>query len=364
MKERFDAVQVLRALAAALVVFEHALMNWAAKAAFAGPLPSFPGMGDYGVKLFFCISGFIIVHTGATLPPGRGSANTFLRRRIQRIVPLYWIMTSVYLVKTLVSGQSIELEHALKSYLFIPYLNAQGLVQPILGQGWSLNYEMLFYLTFGATFLLPRRWHASAVAGLMTILAAARALGWLAGADSGGALYYWADPIILYFVAGVATCLVAQHWRARQWPALSQGMAALLGAAIIVCFAWFALPANQALASLWMPVACIVPLLLCITAKPRPIGATWQPAVAAGDASYSTYLTHGFVMGPMAHLLGGLSVSGGLGYYGFAGICVLLCTGVGYLVFIGLERPLYRGGFPPGWPFGKSRPRPDVPRAS
>jgi exopolysaccharide production protein ExoZ len=353
MKEKFDAVQVLRALAAALVVFQHGVMNWAEKAIAPGPMPSFPDMGDYGVKLFFCISGFIIVHTATAMPPGWESSKTFWRRRLRRIVPLYWIMTVVYLCKMLLSGQHVGLAEVLPSYLFIPYVNPHGLVQPILGQGWSLNYEMLFYLAFGAMFLLPRRWHAPAVAGLMTALAAARAFGWLGNARSGGALYHWADAIILYFVAGVLACLVAQQWRARRWPALSQGWAAFLGTAIVVSFAGFALPANEPLAYHWMLVACIVPLLLCITAQARPIAAIWQPAVLAGDASYSSYLTHGFLMGPLAHLLGTLSMSGSLGYYGFAWVCVLVCSGAGYVVFIGLEKPLHNGRVPFGWPSAK-----------
>ena len=360
MKQKFDAVQVLRALAAALVVFQHAIMNWAQKAVVPGQMPSFPGMGDYGVKLFFCISGFIIVHTATDMPSGWDSSKTFLRRRIRRIVPLYWLMTFVYLVKTVVSGQHVGLGEVLQSYLFIPYMDPQGLVQPILGQGWSLNYEMLFYLAFGAMFMLPRRWHAPAVAGLMATLAAARAAGWLGHAGSAGALYNWADSIILYFVAGVLACLVAQHWRARKWPALGQGSAAIVAMAIVVSFAAFAMPGNEALAAPWMPLACIVPLLLCITAQPDPIGAFWQPLVSAGDASYSTYLTHGFFMGPLARVLGGLSVSGSLGYYGFAWLCVVLCTAAGYLVFIGVERPL--GGIAFTWRLPKFRN--GVPRGS
>ena len=360
-REKFDAVQVLRALAATLVVFQHAVMNWADKATAPGPMPSFPDMGDYGVKLFFCISGFIIVHTAMHMPSGWESSTTFWRRRIKRIVPLYWIVTAAYIVKTVASGQQVGVADVLQSYFFIPYVNPHGLVQPILGQGWSLNYEMLFYLTFGALFFLPRRWHAPAVAGLMTALAAARAFGLLGNAASAGALYYWADSIVLYFVAGVMACLVAQHWRTQQWPALTQGWAALLATVIVVWFAGFALPANEALAFAWMPVACVVPLMLCITAQARPIAAVWQPAVLAGDASYSTYLTHGFLMGPLARLLGGLSVSGGLGYYGFAWLCVLACTGAGYLIFIGLEKPLHGGKVPFAWPFAKAGRT--VPRA-
>ena len=353
MKERFDAIQVLRAIAATLVVFEHALFNWASKATLPGSIPSFPHLGDYGVKLFFCISGFIIVHTAYNMPAGWESTKTFWRRRIQRIVPLYWIVTTVYLLKLLATGHGLELDQILKSYLFIPYVNAGGLVQPLLGQGWSLNYEMLFYLTFGALFFLPRRWHALTTAGLITLLAGARAFGWLENADTAGALYHWADSVILYFVAGVLACLVAKQWRAKKWPAFSQGTATLVAAVIVAAFAGFALPHYQERAYAWMPLACIAPLLICITAPAGAVSTFWQPAIYAGDASYSTYLTHGFVMGPLATLLGGLSASGSLGYYGFAWICVLLCTGAGYLVFVGVEQPLSKGRSVFRWGFGK-----------
>lgn len=338
-KLKFDALQVLRGLAAGLVVFWHGVMNWSDKAAMPGPMPNLLAMGDFGVKLFFCISGFIIVHTASNMPAGWASAKTFWRRRIARIVPLYWVLTLAYILKITLSGLPPSIEEVTKSFAFIPYVNPHGLVQPILGQGWSLNYEMLFYLTFGALLLLPRRLHVLAVAGVMLALAGARANGWLG--NGGHALYYWADAIILYFVAGMLVCQLAKWWRSRGFPAFSQSGAALACCVLVVGYAGFALPVGEALAVRWMPVLCITLVLLCVTAHAEPCCLAWRPLVIAGDASYSTYLIHGFVMGPLARVLGMFALPGG--YYTFACLSLIVCTLVGYLVYIGLERPLHTG---------------------
>src|SRR5262245_57088166 len=84
-------VQVLRFLAAFAVVAFHA---WGvAPEGYKVPdgFTSFVlAHGGHGVDLFFVISGFIIFYAThrATL-----SAGAFLRRRVERIVPLYFLVT-------------------------------------------------------------------------------------------------------------------------------------------------------------------------------------------------------------------------------------------------------------------------------
>jgi exopolysaccharide production protein ExoZ len=336
--QQFDALQVLRALAAGLVVYQHAFANWAEKGIGQGAAPFIDHLGEFGVKLFFVISGFIIVHTASQVPQGWESAKTFWRRRIRRIVPLYWIVTTVYLAKNLLVGQSYSLPEVLGSYFFIPYLNPQGLVQPILGLGWSLNFEMFFYMLFGALLILPRRWHGPAVMALMTALAAARAAGWLGDGSSPHALYHWADSIVLYFVAGVAVSLLARWWRSGSRPMLRQDAAAVVSSALVIGFAFWSQAATEEQVLAWMPVACILPAVLCVAAHAQPCSRGWRWLVIAGDASYSTYLTHGLVMGPLARLLGRLGLS--IGYYGFAILSLVVCTLAGYLVWRWVEKPL------------------------
>jgi exopolysaccharide production protein ExoZ len=335
---RFDALQILRGLAAALVAYQHAVVNWASKGAAAGAAPVLLQVGEFGVKLFFCISGFIIVHTAARLPQGWPSTRTFWLRRLERIAPLYWVITLLYVAKNALAGQGNSAAEVFKSLAFIPYVNREGLVQPILGLGWSLNFEMFFYLLFGALFLLPRRWHLSAAVGLMTGLFAARALGCLGDGSDPHVLYHWADVMILYFVAGMLASPVAQYWREKGWPRLGQDAAAFVIVAWVLFYAGWVLRAFPAPAVTWMPLASALPVLVCVTARTGPCSAPWRPLIAAGDASYSTYLAHGFVLAPLARGFKALGWS--IGYHGFAWLSLLVCSLAGYAVYRGLERRL------------------------
>ena len=84
------------------------------------------------------------------------------------------------------------------SYLFIPVMRADGLVQPVYSLGWTLNYEMFFYVLFAAVIVLPIR---SAMVSLLALLAALALLGTFRLPPT---LAFWTDPIILEFAFGAA----------------------------------------------------------------------------------------------------------------------------------------------------------------
>src|SRR5216683_2387903 len=72
--------------------------------------------------------------------------------------------------------------------------------QPFLGLGWTLNYEMLFYLLFAIPVLLSRR-----TAVLVTSLVLIALV--IAGILAPGMPFpwrFWADPIVLEFVFGMS----------------------------------------------------------------------------------------------------------------------------------------------------------------
>src|SRR6185437_6250311 len=96
-----------------------------------------------------------------------GAAREFLLRRIARIVPLYWLVTTVMLAYVLLRGfgpSDASPALALTSYLFIPYERPSGEMGPLYGVGWTLEYEMFFYGLFAVALFAQRN---LAVAGLV-----------------------------------------------------------------------------------------------------------------------------------------------------------------------------------------------------
>lgn len=154
-------IQTLRFLAALLVVVYHvegALIN---RANF--PMPNYFGMGgQIGVDVFFVISGFIIALTTSKIKSENNRENTinFMVKRVIRIVPVYWFYTflkivAILAIPSLALNTSFDLQHILGSLFFIPTANpVNGSLFPVVPVGWSLNFEMLFYLIFAVAIFL------------------------------------------------------------------------------------------------------------------------------------------------------------------------------------------------------------------
>ncbi len=186
----FQNVQILRGIAAVLVVLFHAV-PWFPFDASAPPLMQriFHLWGKSGVDLFFVISGFVIMLSQSRAQRGFGA---FLHERALRILPLYWLLTAAFMVLLVVlphsfAGQPpLTADRILLSFGMLNWLLLRE--WPILFVGWSLEYEALFYLLFAlAGLLLPLR---RAVWVLGAVLALSVALGWLEG-------------MVLEFVAGM-----------------------------------------------------------------------------------------------------------------------------------------------------------------
>ena len=85
---QIDGLQILRAVAVTFVTWGHAGLDHGIR------LPDF---GIYGIDLFFVLSGFImsfiVLHKAE--PPGVSTSWDFLRRRLIRIYPIYWIFAGL-----------------------------------------------------------------------------------------------------------------------------------------------------------------------------------------------------------------------------------------------------------------------------
>jgi exopolysaccharide production protein ExoZ len=278
-------IQLLRAVAAAAVVAFHVQYDIVNKISPPGSLPAGFDQGAAGVDLFFVISGFVMVYSSESLFGRPNASLTFLSRRIARIVPLYWVMTTLMLAYVLARGfgsSDASPLQALASYFFIPYWRPSGVIDPLYGIGWTLNYEMFFYVVF-ALALVARR--EIAVAGI-AVLFAAFVLIVPAKDYFPRQVAYLADPLILEFVFGMGIALIY-----RAGVRLSPTVSALLVVAAIVEVAWAMTAWRIDLPRLigWGIPAVQIVAALALIGRNVVFPAIFEEL---GDASYALYLIH------------------------------------------------------------------------
>lgn len=314
-------------MAALSVAFSHvahdALTLWPHSRPLAWLYGAMPW--DAGVDMFFVISGFVIVHSSRSLYGAPMARRRFAVRRLARIVPLYWLMTSLFLAEWILNPASINgdiggLGYIVKSYLFIPAARPDGLVQPALGLGWTLNYEMFFYGLF-LPFLALRQGFAAICATALLVLLAA--LG-EAGLFHGAILTTWSDPVILEFAAGMLLALLPGR-------VILPGLARLaLAAAAAALLHWQPAGWHRALAS-GIPAAMLAAAAITGPDKPEQT-LPERLLVLLGDASYALYLAHPFVMRAAALGLAHLHLAGGPAFY------ILFCLAAAQLAALALHR--------------------------
>ncbi len=317
--ERIYGIQYLRAVAALLVVIYHAGSR--AEVQF--------GIGAAGVDVFFVISGVVIWIIGTGRPVDSAA---FLRRRLVRIAPLYWSVTlGVFAIATaaprLMPQMQTDAGRLVLSLLFIPHLDQAGQPFPVLAAGWSLNYEMFFYLLFALTMLLPRRFWLLAMTAVLVCLSAVPPIP----LEQSVVLAAYTDPLLLEFAAGL---WLGWLWQRRLLPGARAGMAlAGAGAALLAAQQLLGIEDMSWRLLLWgIPAVAIVLGFLAIEAEGRmPV---LPPLGRLGDASYSIYLLHGPLVGLVWRLSGRPSPAV------YLPLVALICGAVGLLSWQLFERPV------------------------
>jgi exopolysaccharide production protein ExoZ len=282
-------LQYIRAIAALLVVYFHAILQleklnpdaWITDYLF----------GKSGVDLFFVLSGFVMWITTSDKPQ---TVSDFWWKRVRRVVPLYWAVTLAAAAVALVVPQILkstqfDIPHILASLAFLPWLNPSDpsaeMIAPLIVPGWTLNYEMYFYLLFGLCLLVPVRFRIAAITILMgTIFMVANLLP-----ESTAARFY-GDTIIFEFVAGVMLGRVYKAGVSFSGPLVLIGVVAGFAALLFNDYRAFDAPRLFAIG---IPAAAII---FFATAIRIPDLKAWRWLRILGDASYSIYLTHIFTL--------------------------------------------------------------------
>ncbi|MBS0220300.1 MAG: acyltransferase [Proteobacteria bacterium] len=287
------------------------------------------GIGYFGVDVFFIISGFIVCYVATRQP------DHFFAKRLIRIVPLYWVATAAVAALAITFPSLLQSTEAdtttfVKSLLFVPYERPTGLVQPILFLGWTLNYEMFFYVMFAISLAVSPK-HAPLVCAL--ILIGLCLLGRIATFTLPWS--FWFNPRLLEFVLGMA----AFHIYARK-PAWLKSVPALLAVGIAV-MAVIGMSFQTVLGSKDYDVAICAPLsLLVVLAALSLEGRLWVPpaVVLVGDASYSLYLLHPYVVGVVEKTVDPMTIPS-VKAIAAAIVTIALSIAVAVISFWVLEKP-------------------------
>jgi peptidoglycan/LPS O-acetylase OafA/YrhL len=330
---KIESVQALRAFAALSVAILHVLHD-------TMPLDPSGQVRQWhdalpwasGVDLFFVISGFVMVYASADLFGRRSSPATFMARRLVRIVPLYWAATTLFLVAALATPGSVSqgdlgITEAVMSYTFIPARRPDGSIQPIYSLGWTLNYEMFFYVVFAACLALRRR---RAVVAVALLLGAAMALHRFV-APWATALVFWTDGIMLEFLLGMAVAVVAAKGVA--FPAAIRVALALIALTLLIAAHRFGIPGG--------PLVTGAPMALLVAAAVlgHPIRLPGA-LLLLGDASYALYLVHPFAMRPVDLIWQHLHLSGLIEATLCAGTALLSAIIGAVCIHLWFERPV------------------------
>lgn len=328
------SVQYLRAIAALMVVVFH-LVPQLRRMDYTGYWPDWLAGG---VDIFFIISGFIMWVTTVDRPM---TPWTFFKRRLVRIAPLYWLLTTVVVIVMLVAPKLLQttsfgLTHVLASYAFLPAISpATGWVNPVVNPGWTLNYEMFFYVVFGLGLLLRPNARFIAVSCVLAGLVSLRLLP----LPEHFVIDFYTSGLLLEFIFGMAVARL--YLAGRLLPTRAAAWVSLIAGGIALGAMLTLVPEWPRVIIFGLPSLAIVVGALSLELH----GGVRHHAFAhlLGDASYSIYLTHFMTLsafGQAWRRLGLGEMTGGFWLFGI--VATVVATVIGLLAYRLVEQPLVR----------------------
>ena len=206
------SIQALRAIAVILVVYFHSF-TWHANS-IQSHFYNLSNWGAIGVDLFFVISGFIMITiipkyaTGTT-----DQAKDFIVKRIIRILPLYWLI-SLLIILFEIKNHTLTLPIIIKSIIIFPIIDKWGFIYAVIPQGWTLAYELYFYLIIFIVLLVFKKHISGFVSGILLLLA-------ITGCyiiSSSLFINFLLSPLLLEFIFGMAIGAFYHYITIRQVP--------------------------------------------------------------------------------------------------------------------------------------------------
>lgn len=324
-----ESIQIMRGLAAILVVLLHISIK--GEQYGNGALQGF-SIGGSGVDLFFIISGYImcVSTVGRDLTFGQ-----FMLHRIRRILPLYWLTTTIalaiFLYKPEVINTSGGETSIWASYTLFPngkrYLNSNG---------WTLSFEFLFYLLFGL-FIYKGTYKAIKISTVILLVMVAAGLLFSA---TGYAFYFATNNLYLEFIYGMG-CFYLFNKKLIKPNTVTGVLFCTIGIAMLIAEVVLKVP-NQEAGRGWLwgiPMLFVFTGFLCLEGFIKGSTSRLKKLfLAAGNSSYSLYLFHPFALSATALLLKRFDLASDP--FLFTVVMFTVTVVAGYLVYQYVEKPL------------------------
>lgn len=304
MSKKVEIIQLLRGLAALLICFFHMKGMLVVNGVEIGDVLF--RKGSVGVPFFFMISGFIMVMTTQNSEPSLKYIGSFYLKRAIRIIPIYYLLTFVLIFS--INFQEVYFTRLsgrlLSGLLFIPTgVNHVGpsYGMPPLEVGWSLNYEVFFYLLLGLSLFAGRfKWLAlSIVIFILVVVFPLLSKGYILTSLSGWYGYKYAyvslitNPVIIFFLTGVfiGALYVSEPF--------VKDISILNGLVYLSLFVFaFSMVCNISVKISYLYDLTVISFLffaLMMRNRIKPYS-IWKPFVVLGNISYSFYLVHAMVI--------------------------------------------------------------------
>jgi exopolysaccharide production protein ExoZ len=325
-RSQLDQIQFLRGIAAFSILIAHT---------------PYIQRGHFGVDLFFIISGFIMTYVTEK------SHEKFLLKRAVRIVPLYWLGTiGLYVIAVVAPGvlntATDSVVDLFRSLFFIPYFNGRT-VEPLLRLGWTLNYEVFFYLLFFISCVISQKYRALIASSMILLLVC---VGFRVESDN-ILIGFYTDPILVEFIYGMAAFYVYRvaSKNVDNLKSIYAKIGFILGVALYIRLFFVQTIEDQVHRHLSWGLPCLLIFMLVVLGGRKVKIFGWF--VILGNISYSLYLFHPYVIHLVDRKIFSISTASGTVYLVTLG-AYAAAIAVAYFSWLFIEKPSQRYLLPGG----------------
>ncbi len=309
--KKLELIQVFRGLASVGVLLTHCglIFEQNFNQSFLNNVFNF---GGAGVDFFFALSGFIIfyIHQKDIEQPQK--LQPFFLKRLIRVYPLYWLVLGLKIGTSLLFGYDPDLHNRTILEIFQAIVlfpqDRSILSSSFLGVSWTLSFEIFFYFVFGLAIWFPKRIMLPLIAAWL--LGSFGSLVGISPFPHGSMLReFWFSPLNLEFALGCwSAYLVRRHRFSNGQGIFNFGLFLLsISIALEIYTSIHKLPPITLSSLITFGIPCWILIIGAVTLESERTIKVSPILSEIGNASYSIYLIHGFLINNFSKILPNIS---------------------------------------------------------